>query len=54
MAGVVAGFGAGGEDVGAARQRVGDAERVRVGGEERALFAVDGREFGGRTFSPLQ
>jgi hypothetical protein len=54
VAGVVAEFGGGGEDVGAARRRVGDADRVMVGIEERALVAVDGREFGRRTFSPLQ
>ncbi|TBO61579.1 hypothetical protein EYS09_00375 [Streptomyces kasugaensis] len=54
VAGVVAGFGVGGEDVGAARQRVGDADRVVVGVEERTLVAVGGREFGGRTFAAVQ
>jgi hypothetical protein len=39
---VVGGFGAGAEDVRAVAQRVGDADRVAVGVDQRALVAVDG------------
>ncbi|MEV4867953.1 hypothetical protein [Streptomyces syringium] len=41
--GVVAGFGVGGEDVRAAQQCAGDADRVVVGVGQGALVAVDGR-----------
>ncbi|WP_327277822.1 hypothetical protein OG609_43890 [Streptomyces sp. NBC_01224] len=41
--GVVAGFGVGGDDARAAQQRVGDADTVVVGVEQRVLVAADER-----------
>lgn len=38
------GFGAGADDVRAAAQSVGDADRVTVGIDERGLVAVEGSE----------